>query len=161
MSAGQLAEGVETMARFRFRLEASLQIAEQALEMTQREYAQAVQRLELCVQACVIQQTRFSEAEEGQRDAGRHRPEDLGMWQIFVLEQKRRLGQCESDRIEQERVVENVRRLLLEAHREVEKFRRLKEKQAKAFLVAELQKEQKLLDESGQVLHWRQQNKSV
>ena len=146
------------MARFRFRLEASLQLAEQALETAQREFAQEVQRLEVCVKACAIQQERFNEAEEGQRDAGRHRPEELGMWQIFALEQKRRLRQRELEQMEQEPVMENARRLLLEAHREVEKFQRLKEKQAKAFLVAELQKEQKVLDETGQVLHWRQQN---
>ena len=149
------------MARFRFRLEASLQLAEQALETAQRKFAQEVQRLEVCVKACAIQQKRFNEAEEGQRDAGRHRPEELGMWQIFALEQKRRLRQCEFERMEQEPVMENARRLLLEAHREVEKFRRLKEKQAKAFLVAELQKEQKILDETGQVLHWRQQSELV
>jgi len=38
----------------------------------------------------------------------------------------------------------------------VEKLVRLKEKQTKAFQLLELQKEQKILDETGQVLHWRQ-----
>jgi len=149
------------MARFRFRLDASLRLAEQALEVAQRELALAMQRWQVCVKACAIQQQRFNEAQEGQRDAGRHRPEELGMWQIFALEQKRRLDQRELERKEQESVMENVRRLLLEAHREVEKFHRLKEKQAKAFLVAELQKEQKILDETGQVLHWRQRNIAI
>lgn len=149
------------MARFRFRLEASLQLAEKALETIQREFAQAVQRLEVCVKATVRQQERFTQAEEGQREAGRQRPEELGMWQIFVLEQKKRLRQCELEQVEQEQVMESVRCRLLEAHREMEKFRRLKEKQAKAFQMAELQKEQKLLDETGQILHWRQQNKSI
>jgi len=149
------------MARFRFRLEASLQLAEQALETAQRTFAQEVQRLDVCVKACAIQQGRYNEAEEGQRDAGRHRPEELGLWQIFTLEQRRRLRQCELKRMEQETIMENARCLLLEAHREVEKFLRLKEKQAKAFLVAELQKEQKILDETGQVLHWRQKNIAI
>ena len=149
------------MALFRFRLEASLQLAEQVLERAQREFAQEQQRLDVCVKACALQQERFNEAEEGQRDAGRHQPEELGMWQIFALEQKRRLRQRESERMEQEPVLEKARLKLLEAHREVEKFQRLKEKQAKAFMVAELQKEQKILDETGQVLHWRQQNELI
>jgi len=145
------------MARFRFRLEASLRLTEQALETAQRVFAQEVQHWQKLVKTCAIQQERFNTAQEGQRDAGRHRPEELGMWQIFVLEQLRRLRQGEAERLEQERVMENARRLLLEAHREVEKFRRLKEKQAKAFQLAESQKEQKILDETGQVLHWRKQ----
>lgn len=145
------------MARFRFRLEASLQLAEQALETAQREFAQEVQHWQALVKACAIQQEHFEEAQEGQREAGRHQPIDLGIWQIFALEQHRRLRQCDAERLEQELVVENARCILLEAHREVEKFRRLKEKQAKAFLLAELQKEQKVLDETGQVLHWRRQ----
>jgi len=149
------------MVRFRFRLEASLRLAEQTLETAQREFAQEAQRLEVCVKACAIQQRRFNEALEGQREAGRQRPEELGLWQIFAFEQKGRLHQCELKRVEQEPVMENARRLLFEAHREVEKFQRLKEKQNKAFLVAELQKEQKVLDETGQVLHWRQQSESI
>ena len=149
------------MARFRFRLEASLQLAEQALETAQRKFAQEVQRLEVYIKACLIQLGRYNEAEEGQRDAGRHRPEELGMWQIYTLEQRRKLRQCELERMEQEPVMEKARHILLEAHREVEKFRRLKEKQSRAFLVAELQMEQKILDETGQVLHWRQQSESI
>jgi flagellar FliJ protein len=105
-----------------------------------------------------VQQERFEEAKEGHLDAGRHRPEDLGLWQIYTCEQKRRLCQCELERREQEAVMENARLVLLEAHREVEKFQRLKDKQVKAFLAAELQKEQKILDETGQVVHWRQKN---
>jgi flagellar FliJ protein len=146
------------MARFRFRLEASLQLSVQALEAAQREFAQKVQYLEKCVRACAVQQERLGEAQDGHRDAGRHRPEELGMWQIYAREQKRRLCQCELEQMEQEAVMENARLVLLEAHREVEKFQRLKDKQAKAFLVAELQKEQKILDETGQVVHWHQQN---
>ena len=145
------------MARFLFRLEASLKIAEQALEIAQREFAQEVQRWQACVHACEVQQKRFNEAQEGQRDAGRHRPEELGSWQIFASEHQRRLQSCEAERMEQEPVMEHARHILLEAHREVEKFGRLKEKQAKTFRSVELHKEQTVLDETGQVLHWRQQ----
>ena len=145
------------MARFLFRLEASLHIAEQALETAQREYAQEVQRWQVCVRACEVQQEHCNAAQEGQRDAARHQPEDLGIWQIFAAEHQRRLQKCELRKLEQEPVMENARLILLETHREVEKFGRLKEKQAKAFRLTELQKEQKVLDETGQVLHWRQQ----
>lgn len=145
------------MARFLFRLEASLHFAEQALETAQREFAQEVQRWQDCVRACEVQQERLQAAQEGQREAGRHRPEELGAWQIFALEQQRQLQNCELERIEQESVMENARCRLIDAHRETEKFERLKEKQAKAFHLAQLQKEQRVLDETGQVLHWRQQ----
>lgn len=149
------------MARFLFRLEASLHLAEQVLETVQRTFAQEVQRWQACVKACEIQEGRLYEAREGQLDAGRHRPEELGSWQIFALDQQHRLRQCDTERREKEKVMEDARHNLEEAHREVEKFRRLKEKQVKAFLLAELQKEQKILDETGQILHWRQKNQPI
>lgn len=145
------------MARFRFRLEASLRLAEQALEMAQRELAQEEQIWKTLVEACKLQQEHFNDAQEGQRDAGRHRPMELGIWQLFASEQLRRLLQCNEEERKQERIVENARHILLEAHREVEKLERLKEKQIKAFQLAESLKEQKILDETGQVLHWRRQ----
>ena len=146
------------MSRFKFRLETNLRLAEQALEAAQREFAQEERRWQECVRTSALQQERFNQAEEGQRDAGRHQPEELGIWQIFTSEQRRRLRQCEDEQRAQELVREDARRLLLETHREVEKFRRLKEKQAKEFKWAELLKEQKLLDETGQILYWRQEN---
>jgi len=145
------------MARFHFRLEASLRIAGQALETAQREFAQEVRLWETLVKASELQRVRFDSAQEGQRDAGRHRPIELGQWQVFAAEQQRRVHQCNADQRTQELIMDKARRSLLEAHREVEKLERLKEKQTKAFQFAELQKEQKVLDETGQVLHWRQQ----
>jgi len=142
------------MARFRFRFDASLKLAQQVLETAQQEYAVELQSWQVCVKACEVQQARYDNAQEGQRHAGRHRPEELGLWQVFALEQRRRLLQCEAKQREQELVMENARRYLLEAHREVEKYERLKAKQTAAFRLAELQKEQKVLDETGQVLHW-------
>ena len=144
------------MARFRFRLEASLRLAEQALEAAQLEFAQEVQRWKTSVRACEIQQEIFNDAQDGQRDAGRHRPIELGIYQVFAAEQQRRLNHCNEELKKQELSMEKARHVLLEAHREVEKLERLKEKQTKAFQLAELQKEQKILDETGQVLHWRQ-----
>ena len=145
------------MAKFRFRLQASLRLAEQALETAQREFAQEVQRWKTFVEACEIQKEHFFTAQDGQRDAARYRPIELGIWQIFASEQQRRLLQCNEELRMQGLIMENTRHILLEAHREVEKLERLKEKQSKAFQLAELKKEQKILDETGQVLHWRQQ----
>ena len=142
------------MARFRFRLDASLQLAKQVLQSAQREYALEFQRWQACVLACKAQQASYNEAQEGQREAGRHRPEELKLCQQFAVLQLRRLHHHEAERREQELVMEQARRGLFEAHREVEKYERLKEKQATAFRVAELQKEQKVLDETGQILHW-------
>jgi len=145
------------MARFRFRLEASLRIAEQALETAQRTFAQEVQLWKNLVEACELQQVQFNDGQEGQREAGRHRPDELGLWQLFVSEQQLRLHQCKAELSEQELMMEKARHTLMETHREVEKLEHLKEKMAKAFEVAELQKEQKILDETGQVLHWSHQ----
>lgn len=145
------------MARFRFRLEASLHLAEQALETAQREFAQEVQFWKTLFEAYELQKELLNDAQAGHRDAARHRPIELGIWQLFASEQQRRLQKCSAELRKQELIMENVRQILLEAHREVEKFERLKEKQTKAFQLAELQKEQKILDETGQVLHWRQQ----
>jgi len=145
------------MARFRFRLEASLRLAEQALETAQRKFAQEVQLWKTLEEACKLQQARFNDAQEGQRDAGRNRPQELGPWQLYTSEQQRRLQLCDTELREQEIIMENARHILMETHREVEKFERLKEKLTKAFQLAELQKEQKILDETGQVLHWRHQ----
>ncbi|TGE39987.1 flagellar export protein FliJ [Desulfosporosinus fructosivorans] len=145
------------MARFRFRLEASLRIAEQALERAQREFAQEVKIWKGLLEANDIQQVQCNVAQEVQRDAGRHRPSELGICQLFASEQQLRLYQCNAELRNQEHIMENARHIVLEAHREVEKLERLKEKQSKAFLLAELQKEQKILDETGQVLHWRRQ----
>jgi len=147
------------MAIFHFRLEASLHLAEQALEKVQREFAQEVQLWQTLTEACELQQEQFNHAQEGQRDAGRYRPVELGNWQLFAAGQQRRLHQCDAELRTQEFIMEDARHCLLEAHREVEKFHRLKEKQTKAFQLIELQKEQKVSDETGQVLHWRQQVK--
>ncbi|HBP63767.1 MAG TPA: flagellar export protein FliJ [Desulfosporosinus sp.] len=149
------------MAGFRFRLEASLRLAVQALESAQREFAEEVRCWESLVEACKLQQEHFNEAQAGQREAGRHRAEELGLWQLFSAEQQRQLHQCKVALREQEPIMERARHILLEAHREVEKFERLKDKQSKAFQLAELQKEQKVLDETGQVLHWRQQSSNT
>ena len=146
------------MARFRFRLEASLRVAEQALETAQRAFAHEVQLWKSCVEACRLQQEHFKEAHAGQRDAGRHRVQELGSWHLFAIEQQHQLQQCNLELRTQEPIMEQARHILLEAHREVEKFERLKEKQSKAYQVAELLKEQNILDETGQVLHWRQQS---
>ncbi|WP_407307322.1 flagellar export protein FliJ [Desulfosporosinus sp. SB140] len=145
------------MARFKFRLEVSLRLAEQTFKTAQRELAEEVRHWQVCKSASEAQQKTLLQAQEEQRNAGRCHPENLGMCQIFAYEQHKRLRECETKQIEQELILENARNNLLKAHREVEKFRSLKEKRLKAFRLAEVQKEQKILDETGQVLYWRQQ----
>lgn len=145
------------MARLKFRLEASLRLAEQAFEKTQREFAEQVRLWHACKLACTTQRKTLLAAQEEQRDAALHHPENLGICQIFAREQQERLRQCETKQIEQERDMEKARCNLLRAHQDVEKFRRLKEKKVKAFLLAEVQKEQKMLDETGQIMHWLKQ----
>lgn len=142
------------MARFRFRLEVSLQLAQQVLELKQKEYAREMQCWQAYLEACDAQRRRYLEALAAQREAGRRRPEELGLCQVYALQQSRRLEDWETKKREQELCVEKAREGLLEAHREVEKYKRLKEKQSAAFLKKELEKEQKVLDETGQVLHW-------
>lgn len=142
------------MARFRFRLEASLQLAQQSLESQQIEYATEMQHWQACVKACAAQRQCYLEALAAQREAGRYRPEELGLCQVYALRQNRRLEQWEAKQREQKLSLEKAREALLEAHRDVEKYKRLKEKQITAFQKQELAKEQKVLDETGQVLHW-------
>lgn len=142
------------MSRFHFRLEASRTLAEQIFEKVQREFVQELQLWRSMVEAYENQQKILREALEGQRKISRDRPQELGIWQIYISEQQRRLHQCNANLKKQELVIEKVRQNLLEAHRELEKLERLKEKQTRAFQLAELQKEQKSLDETGQVIHW-------
>lgn len=149
------------MARFHFRLEASLRLAEQALETAQQVFAQEVRFWKTLVETFELQQAHFNDAQEGQRNACRHRPMELGIWQLFVAEQQRRLHECNAELRKQDIIMEKARHTLMEAHREAEKLERLKEKQTKTFQLAELQKEQKILDETGQVLHWRQKISNI
>ncbi|AFM42704.1 Flagellar FliJ protein [Desulfosporosinus acidiphilus SJ4] len=149
------------MARFRFRFDASQRLADQLLDVAKREFAQEMQRLQVCIEARVTQLGRFNDALEGQRNAGLHSPEKLAIWQTYVFEQRRRLKEREAEKSAQEVMMEKARCRLIEAHREAEKFRRLKEKQFKAFQIKELIKEQKVLDETGQILHWQQKKYST
>jgi flagellar FliJ protein len=145
------------MSRFHFRLEASRTLAEQTFEKVQREFAQELRLWRSMVEAYENQKKILREALEGQRKISRERPQELGIWQIYISEQQRRLRRCNADLKKQELVIVKVRQNLLEAHRELEKLERLKEKQTRAYQLAELQKEQRNLDETGQVLHWRKQ----
>ncbi|MDQ7096233.1 flagellar FliJ family protein [Desulfosporosinus sp. PR] len=145
------------MARFQFRLETSLRLAEQALKTARQELSAEIRRWLACKSASEEQRRVLLSAQEEQRNAGRCCPENLGICQVFAQEQQKKLRECEAKQIQQELVLEDARSNLLKAHQEAEKFRRLKEKQLKAFLLAEVRKEQKILDETGQVLYWRKQ----
>ncbi|MHB1650881.1 MAG: flagellar export protein FliJ [Desulfitobacteriaceae bacterium] len=141
---------------FRFRLEASLRLAEKASEEAQRRLAEETRKWQLCLQARDQQQDRWHQALEGQGQAGMAHPETLGLWQAYAKEQNKKLQIREADLVNQERHKEERRSHVVEAHRELEKLKRLKAKQAQAFALSEQRKEQKVLDEVAQVTYWHQ-----
>lgn len=145
------------MLRFRFRLEAALRLAEQALEDEQRRLAAELQKLYTLQVRSREQANAWQLALEGQREAGKHSPQDLGMWQSFAQKQLERLRTIERKITQQEEVVRTQRQRLLEAHQEAEKLQKLKEKQKAEYDLAEQRREQRILDEAGQVVFRRKQ----
>lgn len=142
------------MARFQFRLEASLKHAERASEEAQRSLARETQKYLLLFEARDEQKETWLAALEGQRQAGFTNPENLGRWQTYARLQHQLLLEQEAKLLEQEKIKEKMRLQVIRIHQEVEKLKRLKAKQEKAFVLAEQRKEQKILDEAGQVLFW-------
>lgn len=144
------------MAWFKFRLQASLSLAEKALEEAQRRLAEEI----ILWQKLIDKRDRLEESRqaalEGQRSTGLTHPEELGRWQAFAWEQYLKLQTCETELSAQEERTEEKRGLVLEAYREKEKFLRLRSRQAQAFALAEQRKEQKVLDETAQVVYMRQ-----
>lgn len=146
------------MAGFRFRLEASLRLAEQALDIARRKLAEEVLRWQECSRQAESRKSLWEKAIEGQREAGWHRPQDLGAWQVYSVKQLQLLRASEAELEQQEQRVNQARFVVVAANQELEKFKRLKEKQAKLFLLKEQKRAQAVLDEAGQVLYWQQQN---
>lgn len=143
------------MARFKFRLQASLRLAQGVLEEAQRHLAEEISRWQVLSAQRDRQRKCWQAALEGQRLAGLSHPEELGRWQAFAREEYLKLQACEVELLEQEKRKEEKRRQVVETHREKEKFRRLKVRQAGSFALAEQRKEQKLLDEVGQIIYLR------
>ncbi|KLU60377.1 flagellar FliJ protein [Peptococcaceae bacterium CEB3] len=138
------------MAQFKFRLETSLGLAENALEEAQRRLAEEVLRWQTLMLRRERQERRWLEGLNGQRRA---QPEELGRWQVFARQEYRKLQTCETELQEQEKRKEEQRRRVVESYRRKEKFRRLKGRQSRAWALAEQRREQKVLDEAGQIIY--------
>ena len=130
-------------------------LTEKNLQEEQRRLAGEIEKLLNLSKACSRQRAIWEETLEGQRQAGRNRPQDLGLWQAYAARQLEALRKLESDLAEQENKVNEQRQAVLRAHQECEKLKKLKERQKQAFLLAEQRREQQILDEAGQVIYQR------
>lgn len=143
------------MAKFRFRLEAALRLAERSLEEQQRLLAQEIQKHFSLQKACQDQENVWQFALQGQEEACRTSPQDLGLWQSFTQKQIELLRYIAEEVSQQEKVVTQQRQRLLEAHQDTEKLKKLKEKQRAVFNLKEQRREQAVLDEAGQIMFGR------
>ncbi|MEA5021288.1 hypothetical protein SDC9_04927 [bioreactor metagenome] len=143
------------MAKFRFRLEAALRLAERSLEEQQRLLAEEIQKHFSLQKACQDQERVWQFALLGQEEACRTSPQDLGLWQSFTQKQIELLRYIAEEAAQQEKVVTQQRQRLLEAHQDTEKLKKLKEKQRAVFNLKEQRREQAVLDEAGQIMFGR------
>ncbi|SHN81019.1 flagellar FliJ family protein [Desulfitobacterium chlororespirans] len=143
------------MAKFRFRLEAALRLAERSLEEQQRLLAQEIQKHLSLQKVCQDQENVWQFALQGQEEACRTSPQDLGLWQSFTQKQIELLRYIAEEVSQQEKVVTQQRQRLLEAHQDTEKLKKLKEKQRAVFNLKEQRREQAVLDEAGQIMFGR------
>ncbi|CDX03111.1 Flagellar FliJ protein [Desulfitobacterium hafniense] len=143
------------MAKFRFRLEAALRLAERSLEEQQRLLAQEIQKHFSLQKACQDQERVWRFALQDQEEACRTSPQDLGLWQSFTQKQIELLRYIAEEVAQQEKVVTQQRQRLLEAHQDTEKLKKLKEKQRAVFNLKEQRREQAVLDEAGQIMFGR------
>jgi len=135
---------------FKFRLEASLKLAQQKMDRALGVLSQEMRTL------LEIQKERDRETEvleralQGQAEDAMQNPRNLNGWKLHIVAQKEKIRLI-NERIRfQESVVEECRESLRECRILVEKFKRLKEKKWKEFLADEQRKEQAQLDEIGQ-----------
>ncbi|MDR2735981.1 MAG: flagellar export protein FliJ [Gracilibacteraceae bacterium] len=135
---------------FKFRLEASLRFAEQKMESAQGVLSQELRVLhsvqkEYNKEVKVLEKAFDRQAEEALRN-----PRNLNAWKLFIETQKEKIRLIAERLAFQEAVVAECREAVKACRIEVEKYKRLKEKKWKEFIVAEQKKEQALLDEIGQ-----------
>src|SRR5690554_4462816 len=101
------------MARFKFRLEAPLRIAQKTLEEEQRILAQEEQKLLQVKDEYFRQQREWEKALEGQREASLKSPQDLGLWLQFSQRQLELLKLKEEEVAQQEEVTALQRQKLI------------------------------------------------
>ncbi|NLI94175.1 MAG: flagellar export protein FliJ [Peptococcaceae bacterium] len=135
---------------FKFRLETSLRLANQEMDIAQGQLAQELRVLRTFSEQRDYQLSIFLHSLEGQKKACLMEPQNLSLWLKFSLEQKEKLSNCEKRLQEQEKIVAKYRENLVECRIKVEKFKRLKEKQLKLYEIEELKKEQGIIDEVAQ-----------
>ncbi|UWG98326.1 flagellar FliJ family protein [Dehalobacter sp. DCM] len=135
---------------FRFRLQTSLRLAEQEVDIVRALLAQEISRLRDMTDKRDNQERIFKQALAGQTSACITEPHNLHLWQAYTGEQKEILKVLEVQIEEQKIRVEEKRQLLVEHRIKAEKYIRLKEKQAKHYKLEELRKEQSLIDEIAQ-----------
>lgn len=143
------------MPRFKYRLEVPLRLAERELEKERRCLAKEIEILQQKQRLCFEKEKQWQRAIEGQREAGVREPESLGIWQAYGASLLQQLRKLQQELALQKRVVEEQRLRVKSAHQEQEKLTRLKEKQEAAFWLNEQHREQKVLDEAGQVVFIR------
>lgn len=140
------------MAAFHFRLETNLNLAEQVLEDFERQLALELEKEVKCLQKRQAAEALWLQALKGQKEAGCLRPDELGTWQAYARYCYEALKVAERQLKMQQELVAKTREDVIRANREVEKLKRLKTKKWTAFLAGEQKKEQKSLDEVGQVI---------
>ncbi|WP_425806958.1 flagellar protein FliJ [Desulfitobacterium sp. Sab5] len=144
------------MPRFKFRLEAALKLAERELDNERRRLAVELEQLRQVKNAACKAEEEWQGAIQNQKEAGMHDPENLGRWQAYAVSRLKRLRELQKELEEQEKRVEAQRVNVIEAHKNQEKLKKLKEKKKAAFWLKEQHREQNLLDEAGQIIFMRQ-----
>jgi flagellar FliJ protein len=135
---------------FKFRLETSLRLAKQELDIAQGLLAEELRKLQKARGQRDNQTEILVQAFQGQKMACLEKPRDLSLWQQYSLEQKDKLIKYIKIVEEQEEIVIEYRERLVECRIKVEKFKRLKEKKMRLFYIQELKKEQTVIDEIAQ-----------
>lgn len=143
------------MAAFHFRLETSLKLSEQILEDNERILAGEIHILDQLTERRDQTRQSWQEALSGQEEAGRVKPGDLGKWQVYAYRCHESFRETVHCLQLQEKQVDQARQKVIEANRELEKFKKLKEKQWMAYLLGVQKQEQMALDEAGQMLFFR------
>ncbi len=138
------------MARFKFRLETPLRLAQKTLEEEQRLLAQEEKKLLQLQEEYVWQHKEWELALQGQREASINSPQDLGLWQLFSHKQLELLRLKEVEVAQQEEVTTLQRQKLMEAHQNKEKLKKLRARREAEFNLMEQRREQAVIDEAGQ-----------
>ena len=132
---------------FKYRLETSLRLADQELEIAQSLLSKEMRVLNEIRKERDNQAEIYTKAIEGQKLALLAEPESISLWQRYLKDQRTKLEECEKGVANQEQVTAEYRQKLIECQINHEKFKRLKQKKWKLYYIDELRKEQAVIDE--------------